>query len=163
MERPALINRVEHTSCPPLIETFVSNCFQGISTCFTYDQALGILWCCHRRIFGGTYSPDQPSVSNDKLVEGYPKRSSSHTNNDVFDRWICFLTDEFVSSLFCSRRSSSSVGGRPPTSEEVSCVSPNFHLRHLFLSTMVTCFAPSKYLLQNVFGVDIKIDLLWNL
>ena len=34
MERPALINRVEHTSCRPLIETFVSNCFPAISTCF---------------------------------------------------------------------------------------------------------------------------------
>ena len=70
-------------------------------------------------------------VSTNKETIGINDKSTSvitswlNGNPQVFEIPNKSAFDGLVSSLF---RSSSSVGGRPATSEEVSCVSPNFHL-----------------------------------
>ena len=120
MERPAAIHRVEHTNCPLLIEDclklfsrhihYPPSTIQVVFGIFEYHELLGVLM-----------------VSTNKETIGInDKRTSVITswlngNPQVFEIPNKSAFDGLISSLF---RSSSSVGGRPRTSEEKCLIMP---------------------------------------
>ena len=132
MERPAAIHRVEHTNCPLLIEDclklfsrhihyppstihYPPSTIQVVFGIFEYHELLGVLW-----VFTTMVSTNKETIGiNDKSTSVIT--SWLNGNPRVFQIPKKSAFDGLVSSLF---RSSSSVGGRPRTSEEKCLIMP---------------------------------------